>query len=151
MSGTMRSEINRSGLVGGNRFYLFKALFISVLLVVAWLLLNVRNLREFLDTYSRRNQEQQQIELMQEEVRKLERQHASLASNGQEMEKQIRERWGMHKPGENVIFLRSGLGVTSATLGTTQPVQPSRPNLLAKKPVEPENARRSRTGRRSDQ
>ena len=146
----MRSDSNKGGLPGSNRFYLFKALFISVVLVVAWLLLNAHNLREFLDTYSRRNQEQDQIEAMQEQVRMLERQHASLANNGQEMEKQIRERWGMHKPGENVIFLKSNPGMTSGTLSTTQPVQPNRPNVLAKKPVGGETRSRGRSGRHTD-
>jgi cell division protein FtsB len=97
----------RPRFFGSNRFLFFKALAFVTICIVGWLLINVRNLQQFLDTYEARNREQEEIELLEQRIRTLEKQQRSLQMNGFEKERQVRERLGMHYPGEKVIFLRT--------------------------------------------
>lgn len=83
-----------------------------------WVLVNAGNLQEFLDAYSRRNQELEQIEMLKDRISRLQRQEQSLASHGAESERQARERLNMHLPGERVILLKP----EETTLTETAPV-----------------------------
>lgn len=108
---------SRHSFFGSNRFLIFKGLAFVTVCIAGWLLLNVRNLQEFLDTYEARNREQEEIELLDQRIRTLEKQQRSLQLNGFEKERQVRERLGMHYPGEKVIFLRPDAGLGSTTTG----------------------------------
>jgi hypothetical protein len=74
--------------------------------VAAWVLINVQNLQEFMDTYGKREQEREQIDVLKQKIKRLKRQQQSLAYNGIESEKQVRERMNLHLPGEQVLFLK---------------------------------------------
>lgn len=90
----------------GSRLSVFKALLFSLAAVGIWVFVNIDNLQEFIDTYQKREQEREQIEVLKQRIAKLKRQQQSLAYNGVESEKQIRERMGLHLPGEQVLFLK---------------------------------------------
>lgn len=76
-----------------------------MLAVTFWLLINARNLQEFLNTYYKRNREAEKIAELRERIRTLENQQRGLRANGFEAEKQVRERFLYHLPGEKVIHL----------------------------------------------
>lgn len=59
-----------------------------------------------MSSYKLRNREREQIELLKQRIKQLKKQQQSLAYNGVETEKQIRERMGLHAPGEKVLFLK---------------------------------------------
>jgi cell division protein FtsB len=69
-----------------------------------WFLINRENIHEFTDTYKNREQAQLNIAQTRQRIAQLKRQQQSLAYNGVETEKQIRERLQMHKLGEQVVF-----------------------------------------------
>jgi hypothetical protein len=101
----MASAGKRGGFLSSNRFFLFKGLVFTMLAITVWLLINARNLQEFLDTYYKRNREAEKIAELRERIRTLENQQRGLRANGFEAEKQVRERFGFHLPGEKVIHL----------------------------------------------
>jgi cell division protein FtsB len=98
---------------GGGRFLFFKALLFTLIAVTGWILINVRTLQEFLEAYEARNRERDQVEMLEQKVRTLEKQRKSLEYNGVEAEKQLREYHGMIRKGEKVIYLRTEQEETS--------------------------------------
>ncbi len=101
-------------IFSGSRF-IFKALVISFVLCALWLLLNLKALREYIDTNAQRRAEQEQIDVLKRRIENLHAQQLSLVSGGIETERQVRERFHMHKPGEQVIFLEEEATHTSST------------------------------------
>ncbi len=101
----MRRTQSRAA-TSGSRLSIFKGLLFALIAVGAWVFVNVDNLQEFIDTYQKREAEREQIEALNQRIRKLKRQQQSLAFNGVESDKQIRERMGLHLPGEQVLFLK---------------------------------------------
>lgn len=96
-----------------------------------WVLVNAGHLQEFLDAYSRRNQELEQIESLKQRIHKLEKEQASLKANGAASARYAREKLDMHLPGEQVIFLqREG--------ETTAAAAPDYANLDLPPPLPPE-------------
>lgn len=91
-------------IFSGSRFIL-KALVITIVLCAIWLLINLKALREYIDTNAQRRAEQEQIDVLKRRIDNLHAQQLSLVSGGLETERQVRERFHMHKPGEQVIFL----------------------------------------------
>lgn len=96
----------KHGILGGKRFLIFKALAFCALSISVWLIINVQNIQEYIATYEQRDREVQDIEMLEQRIRDLERKQHSLKNNGFEKERQVRDRIGMHYPGEKVIFLR---------------------------------------------
>lgn len=90
----------------GSRLHIFRALLFSLVAVSAWLLINVQNLQEFIVTYNARELEREQIDVLKQKIKQLKRRQQSLAYNGIETEKQMRERMNLHLPGEQVLFLK---------------------------------------------
>ncbi|GIX43664.1 MAG: hypothetical protein KatS3mg130_0072 [Candidatus Sumerlaea sp.] len=103
-------------MAGKKRFTFFKVLLLLVAAVLAWVLLSLRSLQELLQAYQERNREREQVEMLEERIRLLERQRKSLEFSGVEMERQLREYYGMVRPGEKVIYLASEQE-TSTTVG----------------------------------
>lgn len=110
------ATVGKQGFPSRRRFSLLRVMAFCLIAAAIWVLINMRNLQEFLDTYYKRNQELEQIELLKQQIRTLEKQQRSLRYNGIEAEKQVRQKWGMHLPGEKVIFLKpeSDLNQTTA-------------------------------------
>ncbi len=123
-------------LFSGSRF-LLKAVALTVVLCALWLFFNLGTLRELLDTNAQRKQEQDQIEVLKKRIENLKGQQRSLLAGGIETERQVRERFRMHKPGERVIFLEpdndettSSRAGSSATSATAAPPGPANPAVL---------------------
>lgn len=113
-----------------NRFFVFYALVFCLVMVALWLLINLHNLQEFLSTYEKREAERENIELLRQKVRNLENRQKSLAANGVEAEKQVRETYFMHRPGEKVIHLQPESASTrpaGTSSATTTPVTAAEP------------------------
>lgn len=89
-----------------SRGYFFFVIIFTIGAVGIWFLLNRDNLREFSQTYRNREKARIEIAKTKERMALLKRQQQSLALNGVESEKQIRERLQMHMPGEKVVFFR---------------------------------------------
>lgn len=70
-----------------------------------WFGVNRDNVQEYMETYKNREAEIAEIKNLKQRINQLKRKQQSLAFNGAESEKQIRERLLMHKRGERVIFL----------------------------------------------
>ncbi|MGI8908312.1 MAG: hypothetical protein ACR2IE_17710 [Candidatus Sumerlaeaceae bacterium] len=102
----MRRTKNRAA-ASGSRLHLFGGLVFTLVAVSAWLLINVQNLQEFLDTYKQREEERAQIDVLKQKIKRLKRQQQSLAFNGIESQKQVRERMNLHMPGEQVLYLKN--------------------------------------------
>lgn len=117
-----------NSIFSGSRFIL-KALVLTILFTVLWVLANLGSLREYLDTTKARRAEHDKIEVLRQRIENLRGQQRSLVSGGMETERQVRERFRMHKPGEQVIFLESDTEPTTPTL----PPQPA----LAETPAPP--------------
>ena len=114
----------------GLKFHIFRALLFTVVATVIWGLINIDHLREYMDTYQKREQEREEIEQLSQRIRKLKRQQQSLAYNGVESEKQIRERLGLQLPGEQVLFLKhestpASETVTSASTSSAKLLTPN--------------------------
>lgn len=88
------------------RFMPFTLLSMTLLAFATWLMLNAGAIREFLAVYYERNSEQEHIEMLQQRIRILSKQQLGLKYNGFEAEKQARERIGLKKPGEQVIYVK---------------------------------------------
>ena len=101
-------------IFSGSRFIL-KALLITIALCAIWLLINLRALREYIDTNAQRRAEQEQIDVLKRRIENLHAQQLSLVSGGLETERQVRERFHMHKPGEQVIFLEEETAPSSTS------------------------------------
>ena len=111
-----------------SRGYIVFAFIFTFAAIAAWLSLNRDNIAEFRETYKSREAAREKIVQTKELITKLKRQQQSLNSNGLESLKQIRERLGMHLPGEQVVFfetesITSGTS-TKATVTTTPPSAP---------------------------
>jgi len=100
---------------GKKRFTFFKVLLLLIAAVLAWILVSLHSLQELLQAYQERNREREQVEMLEERIHLLERQRKSLEFSGLEMERQLREYYGMVRPGEKVIYLASEQE-TSATI-----------------------------------
>lgn len=98
-----------------SRFFLLKGLAFIATAITIWLVINARNIKEYIETYEKRSGEAEEITKLEQRIRILEKQQNSLKQNGFETEVQIRERIGMHYPGEKVIFLKPDERGTSAT------------------------------------
>jgi cell division protein FtsB len=141
-------------LFSGSRF-LLKAVAFTVVLCALWLFFNLGTLRELLDTNAQRKQEQDQIEVLRKRIENLKGQQRSLLAGGIETERQVRERFRMHKPGERVIFLepdnedttssRAGSAATSDTASATRPA-PANPAALFPEETPPSAAGARQTG-----
>lgn len=107
------STTPKPGFFATNKLFLIKGMTFTFVAVMAVLLWDIPKLHELLDTYYRKNQEIEQIENMQNKIKMLKRQQASLQQNGFEVERQVRERFNWHRPGEKVINLRSDSSVKS--------------------------------------
>ena len=70
------------------------------------MLANASNLQEFMNAYNRRNIEMEQIDQLKVNIGRLKRQQVGLQMGGREMEKQARERLGMHRNGERTIVIK---------------------------------------------
>jgi len=103
----------------GSRLAIFKGLLFTIVAVGVWLIVNVDNLHEFMATYQKREKEREDIEKLKQTIKKLKRQQQSLAYNGAESEKQIRERMGLHLPGEKVLFVKEEVLGTEKAPETT--------------------------------
>lgn len=101
------------------RGYFVFALIFTIGAIGLWYLINRGNLHEFSETY--RNRENARIEIAKTKKRLalLKRRQQSLAFNGVESEKQIRERLQMHMPGEKVVFFEEESS-TSTSVQTYQ-------------------------------
>ena len=99
------------------RFIIFKGLAFFAVALSAWLIINVRNIQEYIHTYEQRDRELEEIEKLEQRILDLERRQRSLKMNGFEKERQVRDRLNMHYPGEQVIFLRP----EDEVAGTTNP------------------------------
>jgi hypothetical protein len=125
------ASVRKRGFFASNRFFLFKGLVFAMLAITIWLLLNARNLQEFLDTYYKRNREAERVAMLKQRIHTLEGQQRGLRENGFEAERQVRERFFYHLPGEKVIHLvpesekdkvaAAQALQTSATLATPTP------------------------------
>lgn len=104
----------------GSRLHIFRGLLFSLVAVSAWVLINVHNLQEFIVTYNAREDERQQIDVLKQKIKQLKRQQQSLAYNGIETEKQVRERMNLHLPGEQVLFLKQEEDPTAAQATDSQ-------------------------------
>jgi hypothetical protein len=108
----------------------------ALVAVSAWVLINLQNLQEFLDTYQKREQEREQIDLLKQKIKRLKRQQQSLAYNGIETEKQVRERMNLHLPGEQVLYLKQEEDPKAAATNDTQANASAE---AEKKPADPAN------------
>lgn len=120
-------------------FSLFKAIAFTLAACGAWIMLNTRNLQEFFDTFAQRNQELEDIELVEQRIHLLQKRQLSLKANGIEMEKQVRERWMMHLPGEQVIYLKGPTQTTSTAASSTRPDSAQKSAAKAISGASPEN------------
>jgi len=94
-------------LFAGKRYLFFKALAFGVVAISVWLLINVNNLREYVDTYNKRNEELQQIQTLEQRIGVLQKERLGLQTSGFELERRVREQWPMKRPGEHVMYLRA--------------------------------------------
>jgi hypothetical protein len=94
----------RHSIFSGSRFVL-KALVFALVATAVWLLANLGNIREFLDAYHDRKTEEEQIAMLRGRIETEKGRQRSLERGGLETERQVRERFRMHKPGEQVIFI----------------------------------------------
>ncbi|MEI7634194.1 MAG: hypothetical protein WCK47_07925 [bacterium] len=132
-------------LFAGKRYLFFKALAFSVVAISIWLLINVTNLREYVDTYNRRNEELQQIQTLEQRIGVLKKERLGLQTSGFELERRVREQWPMKRPGEHVIYLRPDdnapstasiaalINAKSAAATTSETTQEKRPKNSAGK------------------
>ena len=132
--------------------FILKALLITVALCAIWLLINLKALREYIDTNAQRRAEQEQIDVLKRRIDNLHAQQLSLVSGGLETERQVRERFHMHKPGEQVIFLEEETAPTSSSsLILPDPTRPdSAPDDAATTAAENSQANEPQVSRRSN-
>lgn len=97
-----------------SRGYIVGGIIFTVSAFGVWFLINRDNIQEFTQTYKNREQAQLSITQTKQRIAQLMRQQQSLAYNGVETEKQIRERLQMHRLGEQVVFFTK-----EQTTGTT--------------------------------
>ncbi len=111
----------------GARSYFVLAVLFTLAAGAVWFSINRENIREYTETYKNREAEIAEISDLKQRISQLKRKQQSLAFNGVESEKQIRERLQMHKPGERVIYLEDEGEGTSATpaAGKTVPIEAS--------------------------
>lgn len=83
--------------------------------VVSWVAVNAGALREYIQAYEARNREQERIDELQQRIRILIKQQRGLKYNGFEAERRARERLGLHKPGEQVIYLKPATAEASTS------------------------------------
>lgn len=106
----------------GSRGYIVGGVIFTAIAFGVWFLINRDNIQEFTDTYKNREQAQLQIKQTKQRIAQLKRQQQSLAYNGVETEKQIRERLHLHKLGEQVVFFtKEENNTTSSAPATTTP------------------------------
>lgn len=99
------------------RGYIVTGIIFTVVAFGFWFLLNRQNIEEFTRTYKNREEAQIAITQIRQRIAQLKRQQQSLAYNGVETEKQIRERLQMHRPGEHVVFFtKEQTTATSTTI-----------------------------------
>jgi cell division protein FtsB len=115
------------------QFQLIGAVLFTIAAVALWLYFNRGNIHEYLEAQKKREEAQEVIAQMKEHNAMLKRQQQSLEMNGFESEKQMRERLGLHKKGESVIFLHyedtptTGPGAAAgAEATTTAPAAPAK-------------------------
>ncbi|AXA37472.1 MAG: hypothetical protein D6691_09380 [Candidatus Hydrogenedentota bacterium] len=139
-------------MAGKKRFTFFKVLLLLVAAVLAWVLLSLRSLQELLQAYQERNREREQVEMLEERIRLLERQRKSLEFSGVEMERQLREYYGMVRPGEKVIYLASEQE-TSATvrnfIGELETTSPASARNVETEPEPPSESSDSNSAQKS--
>jgi hypothetical protein len=120
----------------GSRLHLFRGLLFTLVAVAAWVLINVQNLQEFMDTYQKREAEREQIDVLKQKIKRLKRQQQSLAYNGIESERQVRERMNLHLPGEEVLYLKDEEPATATKPEDAKP----EPGASAAKPTDDKHA-----------
>lgn len=130
----MRAAKRRSS---SNKFFVFKGLVFTFVVVSGWILLNIPTFREFLETYSKRNQEREQIQLLEQSIHELKKQQHSLKINGFEAERHVREKFGMHRPGEKVIFLKGETPAPAKRPDFKEPSPTTAPVLRKEHPPKP--------------
>ena len=113
-----RDDSKKHGFLGRKRFLIFKGLAFFAFATSVWLIVNVRNIQEYISTYELRDREVEDIEMLEQRITDLERKQRSLQMNGFEQERQVRDRIGMHFPGEKVIFLKPDEGARETTRPT---------------------------------
>ncbi len=115
----MRNQSHRPP--SNSRGYIVAGIIFTITAFGVWFLINRENVREFTDTYKSREEAQLAITQAKQRIGQLKRQEQSLAYNGVETEKQIRERLKMHKLGEQVIFFEKEDPKTTHTAQPTTP------------------------------
>lgn len=99
------------------RSYIVTGIIFTVIAFGFWFHLNRQNIQEFTETYKNREEAQLAITQTKQRIAQLKRQQQSLAYNGFETEKQIRERLQLHRPGEHVVFFTKEQTTATTTTG----------------------------------
>ena len=97
------------------------AIIFTIAAVACWIYLNRDNIQEYRQTLAQRETARETIEKTKERNSLLKRRQQSLSMNGDEGEKQIRERLHMHKRGEKVIYFVNPDKTSTATIAVTEP------------------------------
>lgn len=94
------------------------AIIFTIAAVAIWLYVNRDSIQQYRQTLQQREAARENIEKTKERNSLLKRKQQSLSMNGDEGEKQIRERLHMHKRGEKVIYFVNPDSEKAATTGT---------------------------------
>jgi cell division protein FtsB len=111
----------KESLLTRKRFFPLTAVGVLLFASLTWLAVNAGALREYIQAYEARTREQERIDELQQRIRILTKQQRGLKYNGFEAERRARERLGLHKPGEQVIYLKPATDDSAAVFGTTDP------------------------------
>lgn len=88
------------------KFFPFRAFFLILLLIIAWLFLNRQRLLDFWQAYERRNNELAAVEKLEHQRKQLQERQQLLERTSLETERLVREKFKMRKPEEKIILLR---------------------------------------------
>lgn len=120
MPGTLKvARTRKESLLARKRFFPLTAVGFLLVAIVTWIGVNASALREYIRVYEARTREQERIDELQQRLRILTKQQRGLKYNGFEVERRARERLGLHKPGEQVIYLKPSSVESTITLETT--------------------------------
>jgi len=89
----------------GNRPICYLSLLLLGIILIVWLSINRRNLRECLSSYRIRNRELAKVESYQKRIQDLREEKRLLESGMEENEIAVRERFRMVRPGERLVLV----------------------------------------------
>jgi len=92
-------------LFQGNRLLCYLSLLLLGIILIIWLSINRRNLKECIESYKVRNRELAKVKVLQKRLNDLEEEKRFLESGKEENEIAVRNRFRMAHPGEHIVLV----------------------------------------------